>query len=137
MPLRLEIITPERAVFAEDVDMVIAPGSEGYLGILPHHTPLLSALGHGELRVKQGGVERSLAVFGGFIDVRPDRVTVLTDAAEQADEIDEQRAEAARERAREALAAGTSGADEARARASLERSLVRLRVSERRRRRPR
>ena len=137
MPLRLEIITPERSVYSDDVDMVIAPGSEGYLGILPHHTPLLSALGHGELRVKQGGVERSLAVFGGFIDVRPDRVTVLTDAAEQADEIDEQRAEAARERAREALAAGTSGADEARARASLERSLVRLRVSERRRRRPR
>ncbi|HUQ16283.1 MAG TPA: F0F1 ATP synthase subunit epsilon [Candidatus Saccharimonadales bacterium] len=137
MPLRLEIITPEGAVYADDVDMVIAPGSEGYLGILPHHAPLLSALGQGELRVRQAGVEQSLAVFGGFIDVRPDHVTVLTDAAEQADDIDEQRAEAARERAKQALAAGTSGPDDARARASLERAIVRLRVSERRRRRTR
>ncbi|HEY8647796.1 MAG TPA: F0F1 ATP synthase subunit epsilon [Candidatus Limnocylindria bacterium] len=137
MPLKLEIITPEGSVYEGDVDMVIAPGSEGYLGILPHHAPLLSALGHGELRVKQGGTERSLAVFGGFIDVRPDRVTVLTDAAEQADAIDEQRAEAARERAKQALASGTAGPDEARARASLERAVVRLRISERRRRRPR
>lgn len=137
MPLKLEIITPEGPVYSDDVDMVIAPGSEGYLGILPHHAPLLSALGDGELRVRQGGVERSLAVFGGFIDVRPDQVTVLTDAAEQAEDIDEQRAEAARERAKQALAAGTSGADELRARASLERAVVRLRISERRRRRSR
>lgn len=135
MPIRLEIITPERAVLEDDVDMVIAPASEGYVGILPHHAPLLTTLGPGELRVKKGGVESSLAVFGGFMDVRPDRVVILTDAAEQADDIDASRAEAARARAREALQAGPVGMDEARARASLERAMVRLRVSERRRRR--
>ena len=135
MPIRLEIVTPERAVLEDDVDMVIAPASEGYVGILPHHTPLLTTLGPGELRIKKGGVETSLAIFGGFMDVRPDRVVILTEAAEHADDIDASRAEAARARAREALQAGTAGADEARARASLERAMVRLRVSERRRRR--
>src|SRR3979409_1480871 len=135
MPIRLEIVTPERAVLTDDVDMVIAPASEGYVGILPHHAPLLTTLGPGELRIKKGGVETSLAIFGGFMDVRPDRVVILTDAAEQADEIDESRAAAAGARATRALQAGPTGLDEARARASLERSLVRLRVSERRRRR--
>ncbi len=135
MPLRLEILTPERAVYDDEVDMVIAPGSEGYLGILPHHAPLLTALGPGEFRVKKGGVEEVMAVFGGFMDVRGDRVTVLTEAAEQADEIDEGRAQAARDAAQQQLATATSPAEEARARVSLERSLVRLRVTQRRRRR--
>ena len=135
MPLHLEVITPERKVYEDDVDLVIAPGSEGYLGILPHHTPLLTALGPGEFRVKKGGVEEVLAIFGGFMDVRPDRVIVLTDAAEPAEEIDTARAQAARARAQETLsqAATLSAADEARARAELQRALVRLRVSERRR----
>lgn len=135
MPLRLEILTPERLVFEDDVDMVIAPASEGYVGILPHHAPLLTSLGPGEFRVKRGGTEEVLAVFGGFMDVRGDRVTVLTDAAEHAEEIDEQQAQAAREAAHREVAAATSPAEEARARASLERSLVRLRVTQRRRRR--
>ncbi len=135
MPIRLEIVTPERAVLTDDVDMVIAPASEGYVGILPHHAALLTTLGPGELRIKKGGVETSLAVFGGFMDVRPDRVVVLTEAAEHAEDIDESRAEAARARARETLRAGPVGLDEARARASLERAIVRIRVSERRRRR--
>lgn len=135
MPIRLEIVTPERAVLTDDVDMVIAPASEGYVGILPHHAPLLTTLGPGELRIKKGGTETSLAVFGGFMDVRPDRVVVLTEAAEHAEEIDEARAEQARARAREVLQAGPVGIEEARARASLERAMVRLRVSERRRRR--
>jgi len=136
VPLHLEVITPERKVYEDDVDMVIAPGSEGYLGILPHHAPLLTSLGPGEFRVKKGGVEEVLAVFGGFMDVRPDRVIVLTDAAEPAEEIDTARAQAARNRAQEALAqaATLSAADEARARTELQRALVRLRVSERRRR---
>ena len=135
MPIRLEVVTPERAVLEDDVDMVIAPGSEGYLGILPHHAPLLTALGPGEFRVKKGGIEEILAVFGGFMDVRADRVVVLTEAAEPAEDIDAQRAQAARERAQEMLQAGTlSAADEARARASLQRALLRIRVSERRRR---
>jgi F-type H+-transporting ATPase subunit epsilon len=135
MPLRLEILTPERAVYDDEVDMVIAPGSEGYLGILPHHAPLLTALGPGEFRVKKGGAEEVMAVFGGFMDVRGDRVTVLTEGAEPADEIDEARAQAARDSAQQQLATATSPAEEARARASLERSLVRLRVTQRRRRR--
>lgn len=135
MPLHIEVITPERTVYEDDVDMVIAPGSEGYLGILPHHAPLLTALGPGEFRVKKGGVEGILAVFGGFMDVRADRVVVLTDAAEHAEEIDAQAAQEAREKAQQALAAPISAAEEAIARASLQRALVRLRVSERRRRR--
>lgn len=136
MPLHLEVITPERKVYEDDVDMVIAPGSEGYLGILPHHAPLLTALGPGEFRVKKGGTEEVLAVFGGFMDVRADRVTVLTEAAEHLEEIDIQRAQQARERAQAALQAGPmSAADEQRARAALQRALVRMRVSERRRRR--
>ena len=136
MPLHLEVITPERRVYEDDVDMVIAPGSEGYLGILPHHAPLFTTLGPGVFRVKKGGVEEALAVFGGFMDVRGNRVVVLTDAAEPAEEIDSRRAQEARERAQQALAAGAlSAADEQRARAALQRALVRLRVTEGRRRR--
>lgn len=136
MPLHLEVITPERRVYEDDVDMVIAPGAEGYLGILPHHAPLLTSLGPGEFRVKKGGTEEVLAVFGGFMDVRADHVVVLTDAAEQVEDIDLQRAQEARERAQKELAAGPpSAADEQRARAALQRALIRIRVSERRRRR--
>lgn len=136
MPLRLEVITPERVVYTDDVDMVIAPATDGYVGILPHHAPLLTTLGPGEFRVKKGGVEQVLAVFGGFMDVRGDRVVVLTEDAEHAEEIDAKQAQAARDRAQQELQAGPmSAADEARARASLQRALVRIRVSERRRRR--
>jgi F-type H+-transporting ATPase subunit epsilon len=136
MPLHLEVITPERKVYEEDVDMVVAPATDGYVGILPHHTPLFTTLGPGEFKVKRGGVEEILAVFGGFMDVRADRVVVLTDAAEHAEEIDAGRAQEARERAQQLLAAGpASAADEQRARAELQRALLRLRVSESRRRR--
>jgi len=134
MPIKLEILTPERRVYEDDVDMVIAPGTEGYLGVLPHHTPLLTALGPGELRVKKGGTEQALTVFGGFMDVRPDRVVILTDASEHAEDIDAQRAQEARDRAHRALAEGVTGMEEAAARAELERAIVRLRVSQRRRR---
>ena len=136
MPLHLEVITPERKVYEDDVDMVVAPASEGYVGILPHHVPLFTTLGPGEFKVKKGGVEEILAVFGGFMDVRSDRVVVLTDAAEPAEEIDASRAQQARDAAQQVLAAGpASAADEQRARAELQRALVRLRVSEGRRRR--
>ena len=136
MPLRLEVITPEGVVYTDDVDMVIAPATDGYVGILPHHAPLLTTLGPGEFRVKKGGTEEVLAVFGGFMDVRGDRVIVLTEDAEHAEEIDAKQAQDARDRAQQALQAGPmSAADEARARASLQRALVRIRVSERRRRR--
>jgi len=136
LPLHLEVITPERKVYEEDVDMVVAPATDGYVGILPHHMPLFTTLGPGEFKVKRAGVEEILAVFGGFMDVRSDRVVVLTDAAEHAEEIDASRAQEARERAQQVLAAGpASAADEQRARAELQRALVRLRVSESRRRR--
>lgn len=133
--LRLEVITAEREVLSEDVESVVAPGMEGQLGILPRHAPLLTALVPGELRArKPGGEELVLALSGGFMEVLPDRVIVLADAAERAEEIDLERAEAARRRAQERLAHPTPEVDLARAQASLQRALVRLRVAQRRRR---
>ena len=128
--ISLDIVTAERAVYSDDVDMVIAPGIEGQLGILPHHTPLMTTLQAGELRVKKGVEEVSLAISGGFLEVRPDRVVVLADAAERAEEIDVARAEEAKRRAQERLAERhAAGIDEARAEASLRRSLARLKVA--------
>ncbi len=137
--IRLDIVTAERSVYAEDVDMVIAPGVEGQLGILPHHAPLMTTLQAGELRVKKGGEEVSLAISGGFLEVRPDRVVVLADTAERAGEIDMARAEEAKRRAQEQLAARQApGIDETRAEASLHRALARIKVAEKvKRRRPR
>ncbi|MGB3305438.1 MAG: ATP synthase F1 subunit epsilon, partial [Thermomicrobiales bacterium] len=101
--LSVEIVTGERVVYeANDVDMVVAPGSEGSLGILPGHAQLISLLNYGELRIKKGGEEESLVVFGGFIEVTHNKVIVLADSAERASEIDIERAEAARARAEEA-----------------------------------
>ena len=135
MPLTLEVITGERLLMRrEDVDEVIAPGSLGELGILPHHAPLITALQPGELRVKAGGTEDDFFVSGGFLEVHSDQVTVLADAAERDSDIDLERAEAARQRASERLDQATD-ADRARAQAALSRSLGRLRVIERRRRR--
>jgi F-type H+-transporting ATPase subunit epsilon len=132
---RLEIVTAERVVFSEDVDAVIAPGIEGQLGILPHHAPLMTALVPGELLVKKGGQELPLAITGGFIEVRPDRIIILADAAERVEEIDVARAEEAKRRAEERLKVGGPDVDQARAEAALRRSLVRLEVAARRRRR--
>jgi len=133
--IRLEIVTAEGTVFSDDVDEVIAPGIEGELGILPHHTPLMTMLAPGELRALKGGSDFSLAVSGGFLEVRPDRVIILADAAERAEEIDIARAEAAKERARETIKAHPSVAEMAGAEAALQRSLVRIKVVEKRRRR--
>ena len=134
-PIRLDIVTAERLVYSEDVDIVVAPGIEGELGILPHHAPLMTTLQAGELRVKESGEEYSLAISGGFLEVRPDRVIVLADTAERDDEIDLARAEAAKRRAEERLSQRTPGTDLARAEAALRRSLARLKVAEKRRRR--
>lgn len=133
--IRLDIVTAERAVYSEDVDVVIAPGIEGQLGILPHHAPLMTTLEPGELLVRKGGEEISLAISGGFLEVRPDRIIVLADAAERSDEIDLARAEEAKRRAEEWLAHPVPEVDVARAEAALRRSLARLRVGERRRKR--
>ena len=132
---RLEIVTAERVVFSDDVEVVVAPGIEGQLGILPHHAPLMTMLEPGELQVRKGGEEFSLAVSGGFLEVRPDRVIVLADTAERAEEIDMARAEEAKRRAQERLSHRTPQVDATRAEAALRRSLARLKVVEKRRRR--
>ncbi|MGD8490518.1 MAG: ATP synthase F1 subunit epsilon, partial [Anaerolineae bacterium] len=98
--IRCEVVTAERAVFDQDVDMVVAPGIEGQLGILPHHAPLMTALTFGELIIHRAGQEDEfLAIGGGFMEVQPDRVIILADSAERAEEIDIERAEEARQRA--------------------------------------
>src|SRR5436305_7668680 len=102
--LRVQIVTAEREVFAEEaVDMVVAPGSEGVVGILPRHAPLLTTLHPGMVRIKKDGAEEAIAVGGGFLQVARDQVLILADTAERADEIDEARAEEGRRRARENL----------------------------------
>ena len=88
MPLHLDIVTPERLAYTDDVDEVIAPGSQGELGILPHHAPLLTTLGLSELRIRKGGTEESFAIVGGFLQVRPDRAVVMAETADMASEID-------------------------------------------------
>jgi F-type H+-transporting ATPase subunit epsilon len=131
MPLRLDIVTVERVVFSGDVDMVIAPGVEGEMGILPRHAPLITALTYGELRVKRGNTEDSYAIGGGFVEVLPRQVTVMADTAERADEIDLERAEAARRRAAERLRdRSQENVDYAKAEAALRRSLARIKVAE-------
>ena len=129
--LKLDIVTAERIVYSEDVDIVIAPGVEGQLGILPHHAPLMTVLQAGELVARRDGTEDSLAISGGFMEVRPDRVIVLADSAERAEEIDVARAEAARNRAEERLRdRKAEGLDEARAESALRRAVARLSVAE-------
>jgi len=131
---RLEIVTAERVVFSDEVEVVVAPGVEGQLGILPHHAPLMTILLPGELLVRKGGEEFYLAISGGFLEVRPDRVIVLADAAERVEEIDIARAEEAKRRAEERLTHPTTEVDMARAEAALRRALMRLHVVARRRR---
>jgi len=132
--LRLEIITAEREVFADDVNVVVAPGTEGQLGILPHHAPLITMLHPGELLIRKDSEETYMAITGGFLEVRPDKVIVLADACERAEEIDIARAQEAKSRAEEQLKTPIEELDAARAEAALRRSLVRLQVAERRRR---
>jgi F-type H+-transporting ATPase subunit epsilon len=135
MPLKLEIVTPERLAYSDEVDAVVLPGSEGELGVLPHHAPLVSTLGVGELRIRKGGVEESFAIAGGFLQVRPDKVVVMAELADMASEIDLDKANAARRDAEKALESGfDEGADLAAARAALQVALLRQRIAERRHR---
>src|SRR5437763_7059570 len=126
--LTVEIVTAEREVYNEtDVDMVVAPGSEGVLGILPRHAPLLTTLKPGPLRVKKDGAEQEMAVAGGFLQVNADRVLILADQAVRAEEIDAAAAEAARHEAEQALAEANRRGDPVSAqmaRAALEHSMV-------------
>jgi F-type H+-transporting ATPase subunit epsilon len=135
VPILLEIVTPERMVFSEEVDSVTLPGSEGELGVLPHHAPLVSTLGIGELKIRRGGEEELFAIAGGFLQVRPDKVVVMAETADMASEIDLEKAQQARADAEKALESGfEEGADLAAARAALQQALLRIRVGERRHR---
>ncbi len=133
MPLLLEIVTPERLAYQDEVDSVVLPGSEGELGVLPHHAPLVSTLGAGELRLRKGGEEESFAIVGGFLQVLPDKVVVMAETADMASEIDLEKAQEARRKAEQTLESGfVEGADLSAARAALQAALIRIRVAERR-----
>lgn len=131
--IKLDIVSAERALVSEEVDYISAPAVDGIVGILPRHTPLLTALTIGELRYKKDGEEFTFAIHGGFMEVRPDQVTVLADLAEDAAEIDEARAEEARKRAQEALKEKPhADAEYAMLEQSLRRAELRVRVARRR-----
>lgn len=130
-PIKLDIVSAERLVYSDEVDMVLAPGTQGQLGILPHHAPLMTMLEPGELLIRKGNTETCLVVAGGFMEVRPDHITVLAEAAERVEEIDIARAEEARRRAIARLEKRTPDIDVETVEAALRRSMVRIKAAER------
>ena len=135
MSIKVDVVTPERQIISTEVDMITLPGADGQMGIMGGHAPLLTTLDIGEIILHKGTDAEFLAVAGGVVEVRPDKVTVLADVAEYADEIDIERAEAARERARQSLAEGVPVERRPVMEAALRRSTLRLKVAHRRRRR--
>jgi F-type H+-transporting ATPase subunit epsilon len=133
MPMHLEIVTAERVVLSDEVDQVNAPTRDGRVGILPRHSPLLTILDVGELDIIKDGEATPYAISGGFMEVLPNRVTILADTVERADEIDEARAEEARRRAEERIAQRQSDIDMAMAEAELRKAMLRLKVAQLRR----
>ncbi|GAB6159027.1 F0F1 ATP synthase subunit epsilon [Desulfotomaculum varum] len=127
---RLDIVTPEKVVFSEEIEFIVAPGADGELGILPEHAPLVTALKIGVLRIQQGGKFFKVAVSGGFMEVKNSRVVVLADTAERADQIDVERARAAKQRAEQRLAAKSPDIDIARAEIALQKALNRIKAVE-------
>ena len=130
MPLHLEIVTAERIVLSDDVDQVNAPTKDGRVGILPRHMPLITSLTEGELSIIKNGVRTEFAVFGGFMIVLPDRVTILADSCDRSDEIDLDRAEEARQRAEERIAQRKSDQDMIQAEAELRRAMMQIRIAQ-------
>lgn len=128
----LDIVTPEKRVLSETVDIVVAPGEEGEFGVLPGHIPFLCKLKVGELRFRIGASARHVAIMGGYAEVLPDRVTILATAAEDESEIDVVRAKAARERAERRLAEAKDTVEFAQAQAALQRAIARLKIAEKR-----
>jgi len=128
--IRLDIVTPERMVYSDDVNMVIARATDGDIGILPGHAPLIAGLEIWPLRVRTDAGETSIALCSGFIEVRPEKVTILASCAELPEEIDVKRAAAAKARAEERLKAAVPEIDVDRAAVALRRALVRLRVAQ-------
>lgn len=132
--LHLDIITPERIIYSDEVEMVVAPGAEGELGILPHHTPLFTQIKPGEIKIKKGGQETFLAVTGGFLDVAPQsKVTILADYAIRSEEIEIARAEEAKKRAEELMREKKSKQEFALVEAELRKAILELKVARRRR----
>jgi F-type H+-transporting ATPase subunit epsilon len=136
MTIRCEIVSQDRTVFEGDVDIVVIPGSDGEMGILPRHSPVLTTLKYGIIKVRKGGIEELFTVAGGVAEVQPDIVTILADAAENVEEIDVNRAEEARKRAEEVLARGIPADTDAylAMEAALRRSNLRLDAARRYRR---
>ena len=133
MPIALRVVSVERSLFEGDVDFIIANGADGELGILPRHAALMTSLKPGPLKITQGDKETLLFVGGGFLEVLPDRVTVLADTAERADEISIEKAEEARKRAQEKLAGTLSTAEETEFQQALAMAEARLRLARARR----
>jgi F-type H+-transporting ATPase subunit epsilon len=132
MPLEVEVVSQVRQLYhTESADMVIVPGSEGEMGVLPNHTPLLSTLSFGELRIVEGDNIISFVIYGGVVEVRPNKVTVLADDAESVTEIDLVKIEAARQRARELMAEQPSGEQRARIAQELRRAEIAAKISRR------
>ena len=129
--IELQIVTPDRLIVREQVDEVQLPGTEGYFGVLPGHTPLLASLAVGEMWYRKGQDKTYLSIAGGFAEVLPDRVTLLATLAERAEEIDVARAETAKQRAEQRLAQPHGEIDYERARLALQKSIIRLQVSSR------
>lgn len=129
--LRLEVVTPEKTVVSEDVDMVMCPGSEGEFGILPHHVSLLSALKIGPLRYRINDRDELVFISGGFVDMHADTCSVLAETAEKAQDIDDARAKQAKERAEARLAEKKEEVDETRAVLALQRAVMRLKIAQR------
>ena len=132
--MQFELATPSRLLVSAEVDEVVAPGSEGYFGVLPGHAPFLTTLGPGEVMYRQGGAEHHVVVSGGFAEVTGDRVIILAETAETPDEIDRARAEQARQRAEQRLAGRVPGGGEEeidynRALAALARAVARIMVA--------
>jgi F-type H+-transporting ATPase subunit epsilon len=127
--LTLEVLTPERLALRETVDEVIVPGAGGELGILPDHTPLISQLKTGVLNYRQGSERKQVLVSGGFVEVLPDKVSVLSDIAERPEEINLERAQRARERAERRINLREGGTDYERAELKLERALARIQLA--------
>lgn len=135
--MRLEVITAERRVYSDDVEVLVAPGIDGELGLLPHHAPLMTALQPGEVMIRKDKEETFLAVTGGFLEVMGNQVTILADACERSEEIDEERARVALQEAEERLANRTADLDLQQATAAVRRAGTRLMVARRRPRRDR
>jgi len=131
MPIHVELVTQEKKIFEEPAaDIILVPAVEGEMGVLPNHAPVLTALSYGELVVRKGAAEERFAIYGGVVDVRPDKVVVLADLAESSFALDLQRAQAARERAQALLEAGPPEAENREAQLALRRANLAVRISQ-------